>query len=467
MEVMIMLNQWKELLAIDRYSVTSSSILHDLDWKIITMLYQPIVGYRAYSLYMTLWGEHAFNKSINIEHTHHNLIVGLQCTIAELIDERKKLEAIGLLKTYLEIKDDTKHFSYELIPPLTPEEFFNDGVLNVILFERLGRTIYLERKEMFKGNSSKISEATEITVPFNHVYKPANSSFSQLMEIDKDSHDLIKRSKPETLIIENNFFDFDLFIQGLSDYLIPKSQITFEVKETIIKLAYLYSIDPLDMQKVLLSSIDDNSSINIELLRKNARSYYQLQTGSIVPTINSKENKTDTNIENKSKDDRLIYELERISPLEFLTSVSNGSKPPQSEIQIVERLLENQKLSSGVINVLLYYVLLKTDMKLTKSYVEKIAAHWIRKGIKNAKDAMELAKNEHRQYQEWATKKTTPYRKKPIRKEIIPDWMKSEDTTSSNQDAEKILQKDFQDEKKKLEQRLNNYLLGKSETKGE
>ncbi|MDF2608271.1 MAG: replication initiation and rane attachment family protein [Bacillales bacterium] len=463
-----MLNQWKELLAIDRYSVTSSSILHDFDWKIITMLYQPIVGYRAYSLYMTLWGEHVFNKSINAEHTHHNLIVGLQCTIAELIDERKKLEAIGLLKTYFKLCDDTKHFSYELIPPLTPQEFFNDGVLNVILFERLGRTIYLERKEMFRENSSEISDATDITVPFNHVYKPANSSFSQLFEIDINSNDLIKRSKPETLTIENNFFDFDLFIQGLSDYLIPKSQITFEVKETIIKLAYLYSIGPLDMQKVLLSSIDDNSSINIELLRKNARSYYQLQTGSIVPSINSNEYKTDANIESKSKDEKLIYELERMSPLEFLTSVSNGSKPPQSEIQIVERLLENQKLSNGVINVLLYYVLLKTDMKLTKSYVEKIAAHWIRKGIKNAKDAMELAKSEHRQYQEWATKKsTTPYRKKPIRTEMIPDWMKSDETTTSNPVAEKILQKDFQDEKKKLEQKLNNYLLGKSETKGE
>ena len=44
----------------------------------------------------------------------------------------------------------------------------------------------------------------------------------------------------------------------------------------------------------------------------------------------------------------------------------------------------------------------KTDMKLTKNYVEKIASHWARKNIKTVKDAMDLAKMEHRQYAEWA-----------------------------------------------------------------
>ncbi len=58
------------------------------------------------------------------------------------------------------------------------------------------------------------------------------------------------------------------------------------------------------------------------------------------------------------------------------------------------------KLPPGVVNVLIDFVMLKTDMKFTKGYVEKIAGHWARKQIKTVKEAMELAKKEHRTYLE-------------------------------------------------------------------
>ena len=52
----------------------------------------------------------------------------------------------------------------------------------------------------------------------------------------------------------------------------------------------------------------------------------------------------------------------------------------------------------GVVNVLLEYVMLSTDMKLPKSYVEKIADHWNRKNLKTAKEAMDLARQERDKY---------------------------------------------------------------------
>jgi replication initiation and membrane attachment protein len=68
--------------------------------------------------------------------------------------------------------------------------------------------------------------------------------------------------------------------------------------------------------------------------------------------------------------------------------------------------------------------MLKTDMKLTKGYVEKIAGHWARKHVKTVKDAMELAKNEHRTYIGWSESKKTgkSSKQKPIRTEVLPDW---------------------------------------------
>ena len=83
----------------------------------------------------------------------------------------------------------------------------------------------------------------------------------------------------------------------------------------------------------------------------------------------------------------------------------------------------------GVVNVLLQYVLLRTDMKLTKNYAEKIASHWMRKDVKTAKQAMELARSEHEQYIKWKSEgsKQKSYSKKPVREEKVPDWFYKKD----------------------------------------
>ena len=48
---------WKELVPVDRYIVRSNGVLQQFDRKLLTMLYQPLLGFRGYSLYMTLWSE--------------------------------------------------------------------------------------------------------------------------------------------------------------------------------------------------------------------------------------------------------------------------------------------------------------------------------------------------------------------------------------------------------------------------
>ena len=43
---------------------------------------------------------------------------------------------------------------------------------------------------------------------------------------------------------------------------------------------------------------------------------------------------------------------------------------------MVEELIEREKLSFGVINILLQFVMLKNEMKLPKSYIFEIASNW-------------------------------------------------------------------------------------------
>lgn len=113
-----------------------------------------------------------------------------------------------------------------------------------------------------------------------------------------------------------------------------------------------------------------------------------------------------------------------------------------------------QKLEPGVTNVLIYYVMLKTDMKLSKNYIQKIASHWARKKVKTVREAMKLAIEENRQYLEWAEGKANQPSKrnsKVIREEKLPDWMKEKETASDSESGQQKLQpQDLEEQKKKM-----------------
>ena len=110
-----------------------------------------------------------------------------------------------------------------------------------------------------------------------------------------------------------------------------------------------------------------------------------------------------------------------------------------------------QKLEPGVTNVLIYYVMLKTDMKLSKNYIQKIAAHWARKKVKTVREAMKLAIEEHRQYLDWADGKTNGAArgKKTVREEKRPDWMKEEEN-GNKPEQPALSAQDLEEQKKKM-----------------
>ena len=43
------------ILPADTYVVVNKTIINDSDKKLVTMLYQPIIGYTAVSLYLHFW----------------------------------------------------------------------------------------------------------------------------------------------------------------------------------------------------------------------------------------------------------------------------------------------------------------------------------------------------------------------------------------------------------------------------
>ncbi len=156
-------------------------------------------------------------------------------------------------------------------------------------------------------------------------------------------------------------------------------------------------------------------------LEKGARDWYQFENGQALPVLSERVQphaaRTMKEKEPSSQEEMLIKQLEEISPKQLLKEISGGAEATKADLQIVEDVMINQKLTPGVVNVLIYYVMLRSDMKLAKTYVEKIAGHWARKKVGTVADAMALAKEENRQYQEWAeTKKKAVRRRKRYEK---------------------------------------------------
>ncbi|PLT31195.1 replication initiation and membrane attachment family protein [Peribacillus deserti] len=463
-----MQKHWQQILPIDRYEVCTNGLIHSYDRKVLALLYQPLIGPLCFSLYLTLLSEVEDNRLWSVSSSHHALMSTMAVNLREIFEARTKLEGIGLLKSWKRKEGEESSFIYELVPPLSPEAFFTDGMLNIYLYKKVGKIQYAKLKKTFSDHYIPHDQYQDVTKSFHEVfvsdhteslYLPDDAAEDLSLEEEKQ---FITRSSAEDISGFEGYFDFDLLYSGLKDSFIPKKAFTPKVRDTIAKLSFLYGIDSLNMKNLLLDVIDSSDEIDVEELRKRARDWYQLEYNVQLPSLSSHIQPPQLHTQSaeaRTPEEKHIKYLENVSPRQRLIDLSGGAEPSRSDLQIIEDILLNQQLTPGVANVLIEYVMMRSDMKLTKAYVEKIAGHWARKGIKTVKEAMELAKSEHRQYQSWANEKKTKKigAKKAIRTEIVPDWLKEEEAAPVNSETTSNDINDIEERKRKLEEKLKKY----------
>lgn len=436
---------WQEILPADQYKVSSAGLLHDYDRKIVTRLYQPLIGPICFSLYMTFWSELEENRLWSEPISHYSLMNTLGLNLREIYEARLQLEGIGLLNVYRKEIGEVKEFVYEINPPLTPLQFFTDGMLNIYLFKKIGKAQYSRLKRFFADDLIPIQEYENVTKTFAEIFASDHSLYvsDEAKEEGMPLHhqQFIDRKEGTEPAGFESYFDFDLLLAGLNSSLVPKKAFTPKIKGTIAKLAFLYGIDPLEMQKLIIGATFDDE-IDEEHLRKSARDWYQIEKQVEMPSLihRTQPPKYRTQTEKpKTQEEEYILYLETTSPLEVMKHNHNGGEVVEADLTIIENVMIHQNLNPGVVNVLIEYVMMKAEKKFTKNYVEKIAGHWSRMKVMTVKEAMELARNEHRKYQSWVEsnkKSTQGGRKKAIRTEMVPEWLNKEEGKSSQKNQE-------------------------------
>lgn len=420
------------ILPADTYTVFNRTIITDKDKKVISMLYQPIIGNAPCSLYFTLIDDLDKQEMYSNELTHHHLMSTMQLKLDDIIDCRKKLEAVGLIKTYIKT-DSVNQYVYLLYSPLSIDEFFSHPILNVVLYNNIGKKEYEKLINMYRMPRLILREYTDITCNFDEVF----TSFpGTVMEYE----DIIQNNSNSLNI--KNIIDFNMIISSFSDSQISEKCFNDDVKYMINSLSYLYNLNTLDMQGIIRNCINERGMIDKNLLRRNCRDYYTFENGGNLPTLiyNKQPEFLKKPEGDNSKWAKMVYTFENITPYQLLKKKYKGGEPTERDKRLIESLMVDQKLNPGVINVLISYVLKVNNEQLTKSFVETIAGQWKRLNIETVEDAMKFTEKSHKKLNKELNKtkeaKGTKTVKNDDKKNNVPVWFNKENEISEATDED-------------------------------
>ena len=405
------------LLPADTYQVVNKSILSDTDRKYLISFYEPIIGHLATSLYLTLINDLELNSQVSRDLTHHHLMSILKIPLKTLKNAREALEAVGLLKTYFK-SGSINNYIYEIYSPLSPNEFFNHPILNIVLYNNIGATEY----EYLKKQYQKIKIDTKD-------YKDITKRLDEVMDsgINIPGSDAIERSINDIAVGDK--VDFDMILSSIPKGVINEKAFTKKTKELINQLAFIYKIDTLKMIELIRSVLNEFGMIDKNALRLQARRMYHFNNGAL-PTLiyRSQPEYLKSPAGDTSMRGKIIAMFESINPVDFLRNKYGGTKPTNRDIKIIESLVIDLEMPPAVVNVLLDYVLRKNNNKLATNYIETIAGQWKRAGLKNATEAMNFAEKENKKY-------TKKFDNEKVTKE--PVWFNKVNEASEVTEADK------------------------------
>lgn len=330
-----------------KYHVENNISLNDKLLDSLVLLYQPLIGAQALSLYISL------NK-LNI-HTNYSNLSKLSGLSSECIERALiMLERYRLVKTYK--KNDENEYIHQLNIPLLPNDFLGHYVYGLELRKQLGNFQYNHLVEQFRNiyiDKSDYLDISEVKI-FN------------LNQFDEqDLADLLKNK--DNNVIMSSKFNFELFFSDVSELKFPSILRTQENLNLIAELALFYGISETRMAILVYRSID---YANTEFLTNKLIQRARLEKVEVDESINK-------------------YDLPNIA---FLQQIQNGAAVSELNKKLLEELAFQMLLSKQVINRLVEFVLETNKYGLVRNYVLQIASVWKTYDVKTVEQANQLIK---------------------------------------------------------------------------
>lgn len=404
----------------DTFVVINKTILNDKRTLLIN-LYQPLIGVVAIGLYNTLWSYLDRLELVSLEFTHNTLLNNMMISCTEFKDAREKLEAIGLIKTYVR-EESINNYVYELYSPMSAKEFLNNPILNTALLNALGPKEFERTIEYFKVPPINLRNYQDVTAKFSDTFLWTTNVMRNI-ELNN-----LKNKNTRALSIISKI-DINTVLSLIPNDLLNHKSITKDMKEYIIKISFIYNYDNETMSEIIRNSLTDKRTIDKSKLRSVAEQFYKFENMGKLPSLiyRKQPEYLRSNKDGMTKRDRIINMFETTAPFDFIASKYKTGNPSDSDLKIISYLLLDLDLKPGVVNVLLDYVLRINNNKLTKSFVDTIASQWKKSNIETVDAAMKIAEEEHNKRKENENKKRNINNKSNVTiLENKPSWFNQE-----------------------------------------
>ena len=394
-----------------KFKVLGDIFLSPIDLQSLTLLYQPIIGVDAFSLY-TIFS----TLPTNTEQRHHLLLQIVDKSMDQLLETRQLLEASGLIDVY----ETDEMLTYVLRQPLSVRSFFNDAIMRAFLYVKVGVQDFNLLKKMLLPEADDIS-GQKSTKRFDEIFDV--KMFSRLdQNVPFDNKvPLIGKGIEIATVFDPSMLNAILVKKGISQEII-----TPDLLKVLNELAFLYKFDAHELARLVFDALIPDGTVDVTRMKQLARTQFQLMSkgDQVKVVVKSEQIPTKKPALNTSKQ-RLLMHLE-LNPIDFLQHKSGGKTPVPADMKLVEWLHIDQGMPAGVVNVMVDYVLDHTGGNLPKQLVEKIAGQWQRLKISTTEAAMKqvtsvLSKSNAYKKEKLDVSKVSL--KRATRIEPIPEWL--------------------------------------------
>lgn len=355
-----------------KYSVDTPPILDAEEYKTLTCLYQPLIGSKSVSLFLTLIQENIITSKLKNQGLDEERLCSItQMSHKEIVDAFDILNALNLVRVYVK-KDQSKLVKFQIMSPLKSKDFFNNDYLNDLLEKTLGEQNYEITKFMLKGvNKINRDEFEEVHINIADIidYSFMNDSkkYKTSFKSNSSNCDRLKES------LDLDYIDTKLKQQNINIDLCSENLAKILVDVLIIK-----KLTENEVVLLINNSYDfDKKSIDLMMLERE-----------LITLVTSEKQKTNTK---KTKNQQNMIQI--IDNMHWNDYCKAKYKIDLSDwTHAIDNIKNTYKFNDGIINCLIDFSYKKNNGYIVVKYIQKIAKTLYEKNIKSTEKTMSYLK---------------------------------------------------------------------------
>lgn len=440
----------EKLLPQDVFHVSLPRPLSMMEIGSLMDLYAPVIGRAACSLYLYLMQETLSKEETTL---HEEALDVLLISPRDFLEARKKLEGIGLLRTFTEEK--TKKFPhncyrYLLQIPLAPYRFLSEELLSALLSTKITGARFNKILERYLP-APHIPAGKEVTTKFldEYAFDPEILQ-KQSLYVDKS------RAAQEAQVLESPV-DWELFQKEMDRFNIKPSPLDTATKQRLLWLAKQYQLSTFQLRDLALEvvKLDQGQSLLDAAKMEHLLTKKTLESASRpeeepVKRISKAERKQALKYKGFSDGAiQIILEAESFSATDYLRALkeAKGGMVTPGELSMVQNISRNGILPDGVLNILMHYLLVESGRStLNSSLFHTIADDWKQRGIHSAETALARVLSFSQPEQKEKPKRSKKRVPQAAQKEKVPQWMQKKEYQPVDEESMQA----FNDAMKKL-----------------